>query len=127
MSDGLWGKLKGLFQSDETPPAEQPKIVIPEVVLQKTSEGQTAVSQPPITTIDAIFLRQQMSNHLDDSQLARMAAGMALDYVALPGGKGRKVLELVTAFEKEGKLDQLLQQCQAENSDVAWQMEKKDE
>ena len=126
MSDGLWGKLKGLFQSDETPPTEQPKIVIPEVVLQKTSEGQTAVSPPP-TTVDPIFLRQQMSNHLDDSQLARMAEAIASDYAPLPRGKGRKVLELVTAFEKEGKLDQLLQQCRAENSDVAWQMEKKDE
>ena len=56
-----------------------------------------------------------------------LAEAMALDYAVLPGGKGRKVLELVTAFEKEGKLDQLLQQCRAENSDVAWQMEKKDE
>ena len=73
MSDGLWGKLKGLFQSDETPPAEQPKIVIPEVVLQKTSEGQTAVSQPPITTIDAIFLRQV------DDKLHRCARGRQIE------------------------------------------------
>jgi hypothetical protein len=36
----------------------------------------------------------------------------------LPGGKGRKVLELVTAFEKEGKLARLLALCQEQDSKI---------
>jgi hypothetical protein len=127
MSGGLWEKLKQRLQKEGPARPETPKIVIPEVVIQRTRLGQTAVSQLPTSTIDPIFLRQQMSNHLDDAQLLSLSEKIGLPYEALPGGKGRKVLELVTAFEKEGKLEALLQLCQMQNGKIEWQMENKDE
>jgi len=42
-------------------------------------------------------------------------------------GKERKVLALVTAFEKEGQLTVLLVLCQQQDSKIEWQMEKNDE
>ncbi|MAT99122.1 MAG: hypothetical protein CL608_18405 [Anaerolineaceae bacterium] len=127
--NGLWHWLKRLFQRGDSPSAKEggPKIVIPEVVIQKTGQGQTAVSHPSTSSVDPIFLRQQMSNHLDAAQLTTMGETIGLDYAALPGGKGRKVLALVTAFEKEGQLTRLLALCQQQNSEIEWQMEKNDE
>jgi hypothetical protein len=52
---------------------------------------------------------------------------MGLDYAALAGGKGHKVLELVTAFEKVGQLTKLLELCQTQHSKIEWQMEKNNE
>ena len=126
MSSSFWRKLKQMFQPDEAPP-EPPSVVIPEVIMQKKAAGHTAVSQSPASFIDPIFLRQQMSNHLNEAQLTTVGAEIGVDYSTLPGGKGRKVLELVTAFEKQGKLADLLRLCQAQNSDIQWQLEKNDE
>ncbi len=124
MSGGLWDKIRWLFKDDEPLQPEEPKIVIPEVTIQKTRQGQTAVSHPPTASVDPVFLRQQMSNHLDEVQLATIGETIGQDYAALPGGKGRKVLQLVTAFEKEGQLTELLVLCQQQNSSIEWQMEK---
>ena len=127
MSSSLWRKIQRLFQADEPPPPEPPNIVMPELVMQKPTVDQTAESGSPASVIDPIFLRQQMSNHLDEAQLTAIGAQIDMEYSALPGGKGRKVLELVTAFEKQGKLDDLLRLCQAQNGDIQWQLEKHDE
>jgi hypothetical protein len=43
---------------------------------------------------------------------------MGLDYAALTDGKGRNVLELVTAFEKVGQLTELLELCQTQHSKI---------
>lgn len=127
MSGGLWGKIRRLIKGDEPLQSEEPKIVIPAVTIQKTGQGQTAVSHPPTSYVDPIFLRQQMSNHLDEGQLATIGRTIGLDYAALSGGKGRKVLQLVTAFEKVGQLTELLAQCRQQDSSVEWQMEKNNE
>lgn len=127
MSKGLWGKLKQLFQKNDPPPPKAQNIVIPEVVIHATRQGQTAVSHLPASQVDPIFLRQQMSNHLGKEELAAIGAKIGVDYEVLPGGKGRKVLALVTAFEKEGQLTELLVLCQQQNSKIEWQMEKNDE
>lgn len=124
-TDGWWGKLKRRFAADEPAPTP-PDIVIPEVKIIRQGQPETAVSASS-SAVDPIFLRQQMSNHLDDNQLQAIGVESGLDYQALPGGKGRKVLELVTAFEKEGKLTHLLLLCQKQNSEIEWQLEKKDE
>ena len=127
MSGGLWGKLKQLFQENDPPPPKAQNIVIPEVVIHATRQGQTAVSHLLASQVDPIFLRQQMSNHLGKEDLAAIGAKIRVDYKGLPGGKGRKVLALVTAFEKEGQLTELLVLCQQQNSKIEWQMEKNDE
>ncbi len=70
--------------------------------------------------LDTIYLRQQMSNHLSENQLAAVCAAVNLDYDTLPGGKGRKVLTIIQASEQQGCLETLLHACETAVPDVDW-------
>ena len=117
--NGFWGKVKRKFARDEEPET-LPHIKIPKIEMMRTSFVETE----PTDEIDPIFLRQQMSNHLEDSELVAISAKFGVDYTELPGGKGRKVLELINQIQQQSELDQLLTHCQQIKPDVSWQLNK---
>lgn len=104
-------------------------IVVPKVAMSRRTSAQARegvsedVAEEAETAVDPIFLRQQMSNHFDEATLVLVAETFGLDFAQLSGGKGRRVLQLVTHCEKERQLDVLMARCQELKPTVAWQLE----
>lgn len=117
--NGFWDKVKHKFGRDDTPES-LPHIEIPKIEMTRPQSVETETTHE----LDVTFLRQQMSNHLDDSELGEIGAKFGVTYADLPGGKGRKVLELINQIQQQGDLEQLLNDCQQIKQNVAWQLEE---
>lgn len=116
---GFWARL---FGKKYSPPATSPEppIVVPKIELSpdrswsvKTDDG----------AVDAVYLRQQMSNFLTQAQLHQIARQYAIDPDTLEGGKGRQVLIVITAVTQQNQLADLLERCQKRYPDVRWQLD----
>lgn len=115
--DGFWGKLRRKLGKGEAGQS-LPNIEIPKIEMSRSPSSEVDVSQG----LDSVFLRQQMSNHLDDSELQQIGDTFGVDFRALQGGKGRRVLDLVNQIQEQNQLEDLLQHCQQIKPDVSWQL-----
>ena len=119
----FWQRWFGSSDDQATPPEPQ---MIPEVKIERSSARSTpSVSMSTDeaeTAVDPIYLRQQMSNHLDLSQIHALARQFGVGSDHLSGGKGRQVLQLIQAVEQNGQLPALLAACQELNPDLTWQL-----
>ncbi|MEM7113973.1 MAG: hypothetical protein AAF614_16180 [Chloroflexota bacterium] len=124
----ILNQLKGLLGGQKKEAQAAETIVVPDIALKQQAarhrqnevdeemgEGKTAV-------IDPIFLRQQLSNHLTVTDLQAIAQMVGTDYDTMAGGKGRRVLELVTHCERKQMLEKLLDECQRRKPEVNWQL-----
>lgn len=118
--NGWLGKLRRWLGGESKDDGARPPITIPEVTVERPSSSPI----PDTTTdgIDPVFLRQQISNHLDLAELEALCAELDVDYDALSGGKGHMVLEFVQACQQQGKLVQLLETMQRLKPEVKWQL-----
>lgn len=128
----LLDKLRGLWSQPaavEEEKDELPPQYIPEVIIdygQRNRPSEASLGDPTQTSreadgLDLIYLRQQMSNHLDIDALRAIGEQLGLVWDELSGGKGRRVLALISWCEQNGRLPDLLQACEAQNTAVAWQ------
>lgn len=123
-------RLKRLFGRGDPPPSpEGPPIRIPQVKISRSrtqgaeatieipddTEGETA----PSTAVDTVALRQRMLNHLEMDQLRRICADLGIDFDALAGGKGRKVMAIMQRAGEAEKLDALVAACARHSDDPA--------
>ena len=100
-------------------------IVAPDIALKQQAaarRGQSKMVEGMAEGIDPIFLRQQMSNHLTVADLQTIAQTAGTDYDAMVGGKGRRVLQLVTHCEQKQIVDKLLDECKKRKPNVKWQL-----
>lgn len=118
--NGWLHRLRRWLDGEREGEKARPPITIPEVMVERPSSFPI----PDTTTdgIDPVFLRQQISNHLDLAELEALCAEMDVDYDALSGGKGHMVLEFVQACRQQGKLAQLLETVQRLKPEVKWQL-----
>lgn len=118
-------KLRGLLGGDK--PAEDapgpPSIKIPEVKVERPSPSRVdpALQPPEQSGVDTVYLRQQISNFLNIEQIYALAAQLDIDSTTFDGGKGRQVLQLIQACERQGKVPELLAACRAIAPEVKWQ------
>jgi hypothetical protein len=129
----LLDKLRGLWSQSDAPEEEKdeplPPQYIPEVIIdygQRNRPSEAKLDDPTQTSrqadgLDLVYLRQQMSNHLDVDGLRSISDQLGLAWDELSGGKGRRVLALISWCEQNGRLPDLLQACEAQNTAVAWQ------
>lgn len=119
-----WQKLKAWLRGS-TEPADEPaaSLFVPEVVIEGQRHGRFAdmAAAEDANAINVVHLRQQMMNHLTEAELAAIATAVSQSYDDFPGGKGRKVLALVQACAANGRLSDLLAQCQQTNPTLDWQ------
>jgi hypothetical protein len=119
---GWLERLKRIFRRDEPPQRERPPITIPQVIISRSRErGVEATFEVEgeddgeETAVDPVALRQQMLNHLEMKQLQQICADLGIDFDALAGGKGRKVMAIVQRAGAENKLDALAAACARHN------------
>ena len=62
-----------------------------------------------------------MSNYLNEEHLSQIGQQLGVDYAALPGGKGRKVLAFIETCQRRNQLSQLLALCRQIDKSVSWQ------
>lgn len=120
---GWLERLKRVFRRDDSPQTERPPITIPQVIISRSREhGVEATFQvrrgddEEETAVDPAALRQQMLNHLEMTQLQQVCADLGIDFAALAGGKGRKVMAIMQRAGAENALDALVAAC-ARHSD----------
>lgn len=119
-------KLRGLMGSESDDPSAEipPPIVVPDVKIESPTRPSASASPTPDPSgVDAVFLRQQISNHVSLDQLRELAEQMGLDSAEFSGGKGRQVLQLVEAAQAAEALPHLLALCQTLDPSVNWQLD----
>lgn len=123
-----WQRALQFFgRADDVPAVEEPvlPVFVPEVVLEYGEFGSRASCVLPggRQVVHAVRLRQQMLNFLTEGDLRALATAVSIDYDALPGGKGRRVFEMVELCAENGRLTELYQLCQTTHPDIDWQPE----
>ena len=113
----FWGKLKRKLDQPDVNES-LPKIEIPKIEMTRPS----SLEKEAVEGIDPVFLRQQMSNHLDNAELVQIGDTFGVDFATLEGGKGRKVMDLVNQIQEQNQLELLLQHCQQLKPEVSWQL-----
>ncbi|MEM7335975.1 MAG: hypothetical protein AAF490_28105 [Chloroflexota bacterium] len=117
------GFLSRLFnrkkEVPELPDPESPVFSIPQVTVSK--EIRPSVEMKEDAAVDAVYLRQQMLNFLTVEQIDLLAERLAVDSTHLEGGKGRRVMALLTAVSQQDNLPQLIKLCQELDPKVSWQ------
>ncbi len=126
MTQSWLDKLRGLLgsESEDSSAEIPPPITIPDVKIETPARPSAHASPTPDSSgIDAVFLRQQISNHVSLDQLRELAEKMDLDSAEFSGGKGRQVLQLVEAAQATEALPTLLALCQTLDPTVNWQLD----
>ena len=129
----LFDKIRVLFQSKLTPSKpSKPQAPIPQDwINQAQKEVGTLYSREELASArkaesstsaraDTVQLRQMMLNEMSLDDLSAAAEIMGVDATKLEGGKGRRVMALLTLAEKEGRLEALIAVCKAMKPDVNW-------
>lgn len=88
--------------------------------LSSRAEVEAARSAERASPVDTIPLREGMLNQLSVEEIDVLAKQLQLP-IALSGGKGRRVLAVMTAAQQAGKLTSLLELCQTLVPDYDWQ------
>ena len=129
----LFEKLKTLVQSQlparDPLKQDQPAPEIPQDWLNKAQEEvgtlspradvEAARSAENKSAFNTLRLREGMLNQLSVEEIDVIAKQLQLP-VTLAGGKGRRVLAVLTAAERSGKLENLLEFCQTLDPDYDW-------
>ncbi len=84
------------------------------------AEVEAARSAENASDINPIPLREGMLNQLSTDEIDVLAKQLQLP-IALSGGKGRRVLAVMTAAQQAGKLTALLELCRTLVPDYEWQ------
>ncbi len=108
---------------DEVPP-DAPTVTYPEVTIDRATRRSTINNAQMLDEaaegIDTTALRERILNNLSDEEIKNIALDMNIDPETLPGGKGRKIMELMALAQREGKLPLLLDLCRLAKPAVAW-------
>ena len=130
----LFDKIKTLVLSKQPRRADPPPapVEIPQEwldaaqreagTLSTRSEVENARSAEAGSDVNTIRLREGMLNQLSVDEIDVIAKQLQLP-VSLEGGKGRRVLAVITAAERTDKLDALLALCQTLDPDYDWEKE----
>lgn len=113
---GFWARLFGKKR-----PSSPQNITIPQVELSRDPDwaGQTGEE-----IVDPVYLRQLISNYFSLTQLHDTAAKFGISPKKLNGGKGRQVLDVITAVSNQNKLPELLEACQQLLPNIPWDRAK---
>lgn len=116
---GFWSRLFGKKRPSTNMPPEHP-LVVPKIEL---SPDRSWSIQAEHGAVDAVYLRQQMSNYLTLAQLDEFAEEFGLATDELQGGKGRRVMLMINAVSEQNRLPELLKRCEQRFPDVNWQLD----
>lgn len=126
----LFDKLRVLFRA-KTTPSKSPKTIPQDWINKAQEEVGTLYSRADLaaareaeasaaTSADTVALRQTMLNQLTEDELNGIYEMMGLATDQISGGKGRRVMGLLTYAEKEGRLDELVALCKAVKPEADW-------
>lgn len=114
-----WQRLFGSDEPDsDLPPKDSPLHRVPHISMDGDREWSVVAAEAEGT--DSIFLRQQMLNHLSSAQVDELGERFAVPAQRMSGGKGRRVMAVITAVSNQNQLAELLIACQEIQPDVQW-------
>lgn len=115
---GFWQRMFGNKKEPDLP-STKPPIEIPKITMSR--DHSWSVSESAGSDVDEVYLRQQMMNFLSFEQLYALAERFDIEVDALSGGKGRQVMDVITAVSQTHSLADLLTYCQDTFPNVTWQ------
>ncbi|MGB1252483.1 MAG: hypothetical protein ACPG8W_17845 [Candidatus Promineifilaceae bacterium] len=127
----LFDKVRTLFRSKMTRTKPQAPTIPQDWINRAQEEVGTRYSRADLanarkaetgasTNANTVELRQKMLNQFSLDDLNAAADIMGIDTAKLEGGKGRRVMALITLSEKSGRLEELIAICKAMKPDATW-------
>lgn len=80
-----------------------------------------ANQQPADTAVNKQALRRLIDAHFNDPEINTLCFDLDVDYESLPGqGKSARIAELILAFNRMGRLPELMEYCRRERPKAPW-------